>query len=651
MNAPRPQALEAIFGSVPNLTARDLRTIYRRVTKLHLRRGDTLIHKDDKAEALFFALTGRFSVHLDNGAKPIAEIESGVPIGEVAFFAGGTRTASVVALRDAVVLKLRRPEFDELSRLIPNLSTWLTQALAQRLRETISRLPSVEHIVAPRTIAVVPAGGAPIPERFLDLLRDVFCSSNQDPANRTLFMREEIVRSALQQRGSLNDPSFTAWLNAHEEKNRFVVYVGDGTLTAWTRKAIRQADLILLVGRADADYRENAIERFVDQHHSGDQKRLVLLHDERSDEVSGTENWLSQRSVLMHHHVALCDAIDVARLKRFIDGSALGFVCCGGGAYCSLHVGVYQASNEADFSYDIFGGASGGGAMAAAFARGLPARDIDKRIDEIFIQRKSLRKVTIPHYSILDHKPFDEALQYHYGTLRIENLWRPFYALATNLANATPHIMRTGPIWEAVRASGSIPGLLPPFITDDGIPLVDGSIIDNVPLDAMKSLKSGPNIVVNFTDPLPANFEDDYEDLPGRGALLMHHMLPFGDRELPKLPTLATTIIRSMMASQKKLTNVSELDLILQPPLPVDMSVMDWRRHSALLSDGHRFTQSEFARLAELNHPVLQIAERISRENARYRAEPQICAQTQSESALQAAKQASNQGPAERRSD
>ena len=647
MNAPRPQALEAIFGSVPNLAARDLRTIYRRVTKLHLRRGDVLIHKGDKAEALFFALTGRFSVHLENGAKPIAEIESGVPIGEVAFFAGGTRTASVIALRDAVVLKLRRPEFEELSRLIPNLTIWLTQALAQRLRETISRLPSVEHIVAPRTIAIVPAGGAPIPGRFLDLLRHVFQAPDQDPANQTLFMREQVVRDALQERGSINDPSFTAWLNAHEEKNRFVFYVGDDTLTDWTRKAVRQADLILLVGRADTDPAVNGIEHFVDEHHSGDQQRLVLLHDQRSDEVTGTETWLSPRPVLMHHHVALCDAIDVARLKRFIEGSALGFVCCGGGAYCSMHVGIYQAANEADISFDIFGGASGGGAMAAAFARGLPAREIDNRIDEIFIQKKSLRKVTIPHYSILDHKPFDDALRQQYGTQRIENLWRPFYALATNLANATPHIMRTGPIWEAVRASGSIPGLLPPFITDDGIPLVDGSILDNVPLDAMKSLKNGPNIVVNFTDPLPANFEDDYDDLPGRGDLLMHHMFPFGDRKLPKLPTLSTTIIRSMMASQKKLTNVSELDLVLQPPLPVDMSVMDWRRHSELVASAHDFAKAELARLAELDHPVLHIADRISRKNATYRYDPQTCAETQSETTLQAAKQAANQSPAE----
>lgn len=651
MNSPRPQALEAIFGSVPNLSSKDLRTIYRRVTKLHLRRGDVLIQKGDKAEALFFALTGRFSVHLEEGAKPIAEIESGVPIGEVAFFAGGTRTAFVVALRDAVVLKLRRPEFDELSQLIPNLTTWLTKALAQRLRESISRLPVVEHIVAPRTIAIVRAGGSNVPDRFLHLLEQVFCTPGSDQDEAVLFIREAMVKTALPGRPSLSDPSVTAWLNAHEEKNRLVIYICDDSLSSWTRKAVRQADLIVLVGQAGDDPAINDIERFVDEHHTGYQKRLVLLHDQRRDEVEGTEHWLAERSVLMHHHVALCDAMDVARLRRFIEGTALGFVCCGGGSYCSLHVGVYQACNEANITFDIYGGASGGGAMAAAFARGLPASEIDHRIDEIFIKRKSLRKVTVPHYSILDHKPFDDALRDHYGVLRIENLWRPLYVLATNLANASPHIIKTGPIWEAVRATGSIPGLLPPFITDDGIPLVDGSIIDNVPLDAMKSLKTGPNLVVHFTDQLPANFEDDYEDIPGRGALLMHHMFPFGDKELPKLPTLATTIVRSMMVSQKKLTNVTDLDLILSPPLPVDMSVMDWRSHSQLVADGHAYTQIELDRLAEEKHPVIRIAQTISRHNAYYRNEPGSCAPTESEAALQTAQETAHQRPPQGRGD
>jgi predicted acylesterase/phospholipase RssA len=57
--------------------------------------------------------------------------------------------------------------------------------------------------------------------------------------------------------------------------------------------------------------------------------------------------------------------------------------------------------------------------------------------------------------------------------------------------------IRTGPLWEAVRASSAIPGILPPFFTSEGRMLVDGGCIDNMPFRSMHRLKTGPNVVVN----------------------------------------------------------------------------------------------------------------------------------------------------------
>ena len=606
------QQIEKEFGSFDHLSPRDLRAIYRRVQKLHLKRGDVLIRRGDKAEALFFALTGRFSVHLVEGGRPIAEIESGVPIGEIAFFAGGTRTATVVALRDSVVLKLRRPEFDDLSEMIPGLTAWVVRGLANRLRKTVTRLPGIDHIPVPRTIAIVPAGGGALDPRFLSLIEQVFGPSS---GTDTVFMREAVLRQALPSSSGFEDSSITAWLNAQEERREFVIYVGDNTLSEWSRKAIRQADVVILVAGIGADPTPGPTERFVDELHSPEQKHLVLLHERRLDKVTGTERWLSGRSVRLHHHVALSDTRDVARLKRFLDGTALGFVACGGGSYCSLHVGIHQAFADAGYEFDIYGGSSGGAAMAAAFARYLPAEEIDKRTHEIFVERRALRRVTLPYYSIFDHKPFDDALRDHYGNLRIEDLWQPYYALATNLSDASHHIIRTGPLWEAVRASGSVPGMLPPFATDEGVPLVDGSIIDNVSLDAMKSLKRGPNIVVNFVDPQPMRYKNAYDRLPGRNALFMRHLMPFGAEEMPEYPSIATTIVRSMMASHKRLENVSENDLVLLPPMPKDVSLMDWTHHTRLAAEGYEFATAMLAEPSSTDHPALQAARSIAAGN------------------------------------
>ena len=76
----------------------------------------------------------------------------------------------------------------------------------------------------------------------------------------------------------------------------------------------------------------------------------------------------------------------------------------------------------------------------------------------------------------------------------IEDAWKPYFAVATALDGSGDglHIFRRGPLWKAVRASGSIPAVLPPVFTDDGLMLVDGGVVANIPLRPMKAIKAGP---------------------------------------------------------------------------------------------------------------------------------------------------------------
>ena len=98
----------------------------------------------------------------------------------------------------------------------------------------------------------------------------------------------------------------------------------------------------------------------------------MLVH-ESGGRVAGTARWLANAKVAMHHHVALTTASDVERLGRFVQGTALGLVACGGGALCAAHTGVYKAFSGSRHEFDIMGGTSGGSAMTAAFAMGTAA--------------------------------------------------------------------------------------------------------------------------------------------------------------------------------------------------------------------------------------------------------------------------------------
>jgi NTE family protein len=133
--------------------------------------------------------------------------------------------------------------------------------------------------------------------------------------------------------------------------------------------------------------------------------------------------------------------------------------------------------------------------------------------------------------------------------------------------------------------------------------LVDGAILDNVPVRVMHELKSGPNVVVSFEVPKLHRFEVDYGTLPGRAALLKAMLNPFRRRTLPRAPSVGTVLMRSMMANRQDFErHLRPDDLLLVPPFPQDMGILDWHRHSELVGRTYRWALGEVARLKAAGH-------------------------------------------------
>src|SRR5262245_52806051 len=324
-----------LLSALPALdetTLKDLEALASQAELIEVRRGGILVRQGEPSDVLYFVLSGRFSVHSDGVAEPIAEIAQGQPIGEIGFFAGLPRTATVSALRDSRVLAITRGRFGELSDTSPQLRDAVIVSLARRLSESTNVEAKAPAVL--RTLAIVPAGGSPLPPRFIDLLREVFA-----PASRSAFLTGNDIPSRVPGI-SLDAPAASDWLNALEAERDFVFYVADPTLTEWTKKCIRQADAILLVASARAGVELNPSEHFAFSIHPPSARRLVLLHETRTPTVSGTSAWLAQRDVFMHHHIALQAAADVRRLFRFLSGRATGFVGGGGGAFGAARVGA-----------------------------------------------------------------------------------------------------------------------------------------------------------------------------------------------------------------------------------------------------------------------------------------------------------------------
>lgn len=564
-------------------------------------RGELLVRQGDNADALFIVVSGRFRVEMDGQDGAIAEIGAGCPIGEIAFFTGSVRTASVRATRDAVVMQLDWEGFTRLTAKVPSVWPSIASSLAQRLAQSSVTLKPRER-TPPTSIALCQVGKSPIPSGFLQKFERVLA----DLAPRAVVLHPHDVPTEVMSQLTSGSETGTTWFNELESQYELLVYVCEPDTVAWNEKAVRQADEVVLIGSHEDGQAWNSplnsTEIFARTIHTTNEFRLVLLH-RSSAPIKGTRQWFGLRPVRIHHHVALSHEPDYRRLCRFLAGRATGLVASGGGALCAAHIGVYQALQEHDIAIDFMGGTSGGAAMTAAFAMGASPAKVDAALEDIFVRRKALKRMTWPRYSILDHVAFDRALADHYTGLEISDLWTPFFALSANLSTSSPFIHREGKLWEAVRATGSIPGLLPPCISAGGELLVDGGVLDNVPVATMRDIKWGPNIVVNLAiDQAPTSIFD-YSKLPSRTQLLAYPVLK-ARKLLPDAPSPTAVLMRCLAARRPRFDLfMTERDILLSPPIPPNMSMMDWTNHADLVRIGYEYAAPILGRLRAEAHP------------------------------------------------
>jgi NTE family protein len=159
----------------------------------------------------------------------VAEVGSGAPIGEVAFFADGRRTATVTALRDSLVLKLPHADFVELAENYPAILKPIMVTLARRLADTLAGEEQAppSH---PRTIAVIGAGSSPVPEAFRQGLTRALARYGEVEA-----IDAKTVATAFPSDSKLESDAVTTWLNKQELRYHYVLYFADPELTPFSR--------------------------------------------------------------------------------------------------------------------------------------------------------------------------------------------------------------------------------------------------------------------------------------------------------------------------------------------------------------------------------------------------------------------------------
>jgi predicted acylesterase/phospholipase RssA len=258
----------------------------------------------------------------------------------------------------------------------------------------------------------------------------------------------------------------------------------------WMDACLRQTDRILLFVDGDTD-------RWAHEPRlSGCD--VVLLGPADRAPVTRLLDALDPRST---HRVR--DEADVGRLARRIAGRSVGLVLSGGWARAFAHLGVVDELLAAGIVIDRVGGVSMGAFVGALLAQGLDADAIEECCYREFVRRNPMGDYRIPRVSLLRGGRVEAMLTRTFPGL-IEDLPRSFYCVTTDMVTGELVVHRRGDLRSAVRASMSTPGVFPPVSLGARL-LLDGGVLDNLPIEVMAAEAEGPIIASDVTQPEQRN--------------------------------------------------------------------------------------------------------------------------------------------------
>ena len=567
MPEPPTASVAAALGAVPLLAAlpAEVRTeLAAELRTVRVAAGDWLFRQGDVARSAFVVHHGRLEVVKGTPPIVISVLGRGAILGELALLGEGTRLASVRARRDSELIEVPRARFEMLLSTVPAFAIGLTRAIGERLAATRTPAPPPRP---PRSLAVVAldarAPAAEISQRLAAALRGHGSLAHlragdavhpDDRVGRLDRAEREHDRVLLDAAGAAQGDGWAEFCRS--EADLVIAVCGGVPDESWfARPTALHGCELLAVGTPVA---ARAIEQF------------------------------APREVQAIGAVAQLPAA-VEALARRLSGRAVGLVLSGGGARAFAHLGVYDELLAAGVRIDRVGGTSMGGLFAAFIAYGTGPDEIHAIFQRDFVERNPTNDYTLPVFSLIRGRKTRGMLADRFGDVRIEQLARRFYCVSCDLVAREVVLHRTGLLRAAVYAGLAIPGVFPPVRDGHQRLLVDGGVLDNLPVEPMARAGEGPVIAVDVGQrPDPQATDRAARRLGALGRRLTGSDTP--------LPRVGETLMRTLTigSADSVAAALRHADLVIAPRVE-GVRMLDWKQLDHVREIGRRAAREALA--------------------------------------------------------
>ena len=532
--------------------------------------GEIIFSAGDSPKGIYFVISGAIKIlreRQDGSLRVIASIGRGEIIGEMSLLMERPHIHTAKAVRDTQVVFLSREIFDQTIECFPKAVRLLSKRTIQRYEQLVHG-DAIQMI--PKTIACLPAGNSSHISSYSIKLMEAFGSQ----------IRVKRLTS--------KDHLSAVELDKLEREHDFLIYEADEHLTDWTKQCMREADRVFLIAQENSESNLNPVEQELFEHHvpkTHKQVELIILHPQTETRFSNTSRWLKNRPVFVSHHIHVDNKEDFSRQVRFIQGKAIGVALSGGGMRCFSQVGFLQAMQEEKIPIDRVYGCSGGAIVGSLFAMGLSPEEIGRSCITRFDKYKPLAHYDVPLVSLIKNKYIWKIAQELYENQQIEDLSINFGCIASDITKAQKIIHRSGSLATCVISSMSIPGIFPPVILD-GKFLVDGGILENLPLNALKESFDGKIIAIDASPTEEFMHLQIPTEMPSKFELVKSWVNPF--QQHIAMPNIKDIITRSVLLSgvQQRIKASQETPFFMGMPVE-NFNILDTSKIAKIIEVGY----------------------------------------------------------------
>jgi len=458
-------------------------------------KGDIVYSKGDERDYFNVLISGRIllfdpKTEKQSKERPMDILLRGDYFGIISILTGRPHSLSARVINDTKILRIEQKAFKAILEKVPRLAVHFSKTLSRRLKRNYS---GEKGIYESTILSVYYDGDEAYTSRYVNMLANSIVAESRKKVEVISIDKRpgQKVSKGVSYRDitSKEKDRISAVLTGSARDHHFVIANMPSGLGRTGEQVLNQSDVCHIICDEDKEDVGRA-EMLSNKIRQKSNNNIKIIVREKSRAMNVVKNKPLKRSENIYMFLP-CEAEKynqvIKRISRELSGIRIGLALGSGGALGLAQIGVLEAIEENEIPIDALSGTSIGAIISSLWVSGYSAKEIQDVCGSFGSKFRtiSLVDITVPRMGFIGGKNIRKLLSKHLKDKTFNDTKIPLKIIACDINSRKEVVISSGKLIDAVMSSIAIPGIISPVIADDGRILVDGGVVNPVPISVL----------------------------------------------------------------------------------------------------------------------------------------------------------------------